>query len=391
MRAIIRKFEGKVYLNGFYRLIFNLFRNKKNPEWDFSLFPCLIHKEFILNTSMDKNYFIKLLQNYQQKNLTKEEQQFLESYYDLFENEPDVLNILSIEEKNECKNELKASIERSISADDHSLPKIRFINRRFIKPAAAAAVFTGIILSLFFYRQSIRHTSDNVYVAHTSINSKSKVSGVYAPIARTKENRVIFLPDGSEVILSPGSKLNYPSSFDGMGTRQVFLDGQAFFDIKHNTSRPFIVHTGNLETIVLGTAFNIKAIHEEKEITVTVTRGKVKVTDQRKVLGTITPNQQITYNKENITSAMKVIDDNAYLDWKNEDLFIDNLTLSEAAKILEDKFKIKIIINDSSIREQRFTATFPKDEQLDQALKSISIFNNVVYTYNNDKSEVVIK
>lgn len=340
---------------------------------------------------MDKNYFIKLLRDYQQNNLTKEEQQFLESYYDLFENEPDVLDTMSIEEKNEFKNGLKANIEKSISAEEHSFPKIKFINRRFIKPAAAAAVFIGIALSLFLYRQSIRKTSDNGYVAHASLSSKSKVLGEYAPIVHTKENRVIFLPDGSEVILSPGSKLNYPSSFDGMGTRDVFLDGQAFFDIKHNTSRRFIVHTGNLETIVLGTAFNIKALHEEKEIIVTVTRGKVKVTDQHKVLGTLTPNQQITYDKEKITSVMKVVGDHDYLDWKNEDLFIDNLTLSEAAKILEDKFKIKIIIKDSSIREQRFTATFPKDEQLDQALKSISIFNNVVYNYNNDKSEVIIK
>src|SRR6185437_2471100 len=97
---------------------------------------------------MDKNYFIKLLRDYQQNNLTKEEQQFLESYYDLFENEPDVLDTLSIEEKNEFKNRLKANIEKSISAEEHSSPKIKFINRRFIKPAAAAAVFIGIALSL---------------------------------------------------------------------------------------------------------------------------------------------------------------------------------------------------------------------------------------------------
>lgn len=342
---------------------------------------------------MDKNYFIKLLRDYQQNNLTKEEQKFLESYYDLFENEPDVLDTLSIEEKNEFKNGLKANIDKSIleGSDSTSKSKIVFINRRFLKPAVAAAIFIGVALGLFFYYHSATETTNNRDVVQASLSSKSKLTGENASVVHTKENRVIFLPDGSEVILSPGSKLNYPSSFDGMGTREVFLDGQAFFDIKHNTSRRFIVHTGNLETIVLGTAFNIKAIHEEKEITVTVTRGKVKVTDQHKVLGTITPNQQITYDKEKITSVMKVVDDHDYLDWKNEDLFIDNLTLSEAAKILEDKFKIKIIINDSSIREQRFTATFPKDEQLDQALKSISIFNNVVYTYNNDKSEVIIK
>ncbi|MDP4286092.1 MAG: FecR domain-containing protein [Bacteroidota bacterium] len=322
--------------------------------------------------------------------LTKEEQQFLESYYDLFQNEPGILDILSIEEKNELRNEIRANIEKSILDEEPSVSKIRFINRRYIKTAIAAAILTGIVFSLLFFYHSGTKVTNTEFVAAKPLEGKSKLQENKMIVAHQKENRVIFLPDGSKVILSPGSKLNYPSSFDGMGKREVFLNGQAFFDIKHNASRLFIVHTGKLETIVLGTAFNIKAIRGEKEITVTVTRGKVKVKDQLKILGTITPNQQITYNKEKATSVMKIVDANSFLDWQNQDLFIDNLTLSEAAKILEDQFKIKIIIKDSSIREQRFTATFPKDEKLEQALKSISIFNGVTYTYNNDKSEVII-
>ncbi|HET7119196.1 MAG TPA: FecR domain-containing protein [Hanamia sp.] len=323
--------------------------------------------------------------------LTKEEQQFLESYYNLFKNEPDILDTLNTKEKNEFKNEIKANIEKSILEEEPSDSKIRFISRRLIKIAVAAAIFIGIIFSLFFFYKSPSKVSDTAFIATKLQGEKSELQEDRTNMAHQKENRVIFLPDGSKVILSPGSKLNYPSSFDGVEEREVFLDGQAFFDIKHNTSRLFIVHTGKLETIVLGTAFNIKAIHGEKEITVTVTRGKVKVKDQYKILGTITPNQQIIYNKENVTSIQRVIDNKSYLDWIDQDLFINNLTLSEAAKILEDQFKIKIIISDSSIREQRFTATFPKDGKLDQILKSIAIFNGVTYTYNNDKSEVIIK
>jgi ferric-dicitrate binding protein FerR (iron transport regulator) len=204
------------------------------------------------------------------------------------------------------------------------------------------------------------------------------------------ENRVIFLPDGSTVILSPGSKLNYPSSFDGMQKREVFLDGQAFFDIKHNATRPFIVHTGKIETIVLGTAFNIKALPGEKEITVTVKRGKVKVIDENKELGIITPNQQITYNKEKVSSDIKVVDSDSYLNWKEQDLLFDNLTIAEAAKLLEEKYKVEIVISDSSISSQRFTATFTKNDTFEQALKSICVFNGVNYKYNKEKSAVII-
>ena len=205
-----------------------------------------------------------------------------------------------------------------------------------------------------------------------------------------KENRVIFLPDGSTVILSPGSKLNYPSSFDGMEKREVFLEGQAFFDIKHNASRPFIVHTGKLATIVLGTAFNIKALPSETEITVTVKRGKVKVSDQDKILGVITPNQQITYNQRKVSSTVKVLDNDSYLDWKEQDLLFDNLTIAEAAKLLEERYKVKITISDQSISSQRFTTTFSKNESFEQILKSICIFNGVVYKYNKEKATAII-
>src|SRR5665647_2572070 len=323
---------------------------------------------------MDKHYFIKLLHKYQQGNLTKEEKHFLESYYNLFQNEPDVLDTLSIKEKKEFENEIKENIWSYISNEERSDKKIRFISKRFIKIAAAAAILIGFITSLFFLFEgaSKKHVNTGLILA-----------------VRHKENRVIFLPDGSTVILSPGSKLNYPSSFDEVEKREVFLEGQAFFDIKHNAARPFIVHTGKLETIVLGTAFNIKAIPGEKEITVTVTRGKVKVSDQDKILGIITPNQQITYNREKISSTLKIVNSDSYLDWKDQDLFIDNLTLSEAAKILEDQYKIKIIISDPAIREQRFTATFLKNEKLEQALKSICVFNGLNYTYNKEKYMVI--
>src|SRR5665647_2877096 len=175
-----------------------------------------------------------------------------------------------------------------------------------------------------------------------------------------------------------------------MEKREVFLYGQAFFDIKHNASRPFIVHTGKEETIVLGTAFNIKAFPGEKDITVTVKRGKVKVSDQNKILGIITPSQQITYNKEKVSSTLKIVNTDSYLDWKDQDLFIDNLTLSEAAKLLEERYKVKIIISDSSIREQRFTATITKGESFEREIKSICVFNGINYTYNKEKSMVII-
>lgn len=325
---------------------------------------------------MNKNYFITLLHKYLKEELSIKEKQLVESYYSLFENEPDVIDALSTEEKNEIKNAIKNSIWTDISKKEHPAQKIKFLNSKIIKIAATIFIM-AFLSSLFFF--SHRLPQKQVGQLTNVVNLNSKI------------NRIIFLPDSTTVILSPGSKLNYLSSFNKEDKREVFIEGQAFFDVKHNKLKPFIVHAGKLQTIVLGTAFNIKAIFGENDITVTVKRGRVKVTDQNKILGVITPNQQITYNKERVSCVLKTVKNDSYLEWKEQDLFIDNLTLSEAAKLIEDQYKVKIIISDSLIREHRFTATLPKQGKLEQDLKSICLFNGLIYLYDKEKSIVIIK
>lgn len=338
---------------------------------------------------MDKYYFVKLLHKYRKGDFTKEEQQFLISYYNLFQNEPDVIDALSMEKKNELKREIQEKIWDNISDDEQPYPTRRFINRKFIKMTAAAAIFMGFIVSLFFLFNTLSENRGVATLPLPTAEPLTKKVAANVPVQH-KENRVLFLPDGSTVTLSPGSKLNYPSSFDGMKKREVFLYGQAFFDIKHNVSRPFVVHTGKLEILVLGTAFNIKALADETDITVTVKRGKVKVSDQNKTLGVITPNQQITYNLKKVSSTLKVLDDDSYLDWREQDLLLDNLTVAEAAKLLEERYKVKIIVSEQSLGSQRFTTTFKKNKSLEQVLKSICVFNGVEYRYNKEQATVIL-
>lgn len=326
---------------------------------------------------MNKNYFIKLLRKYVQGQATYEEQVFIEQYYNLFQNESGVLDTLNVDEKKAFKNNLKDEIRNNISKIEQPGEKVRSINTLYIKLAAAAVFALALISSMYLLFNSSSKKYPDVAIKNAAVEHK--------------KNRVIFLPDGSTVILSQGSKLNYPSTFDGMETREVYLDGQAFFDIRHNKSRPFIVHTGNLQTRVLGTAFNIKAFPGEDDITVTVKRGRVSVNDQNKVLGIITPNQQITYARSKVKSVLQTVKNESYLTWKQEDLLIDNLTISEAAKLIEDRYNVKIIINNPEVESLRFTTTFSKNETLDETLNSICLFNGLLYTYNKEKSTVNIK
>ena len=352
---------------------------------------------------MDKHYFLELLHKYLKEEATNEEHQFLLSYYNLFQSEPDVLALLSQKKKEELKSQMHTSIWQDISSAEQpdetcmslpltkqheyklmeaSLPlknkpytneNVKPIKRWSVRMIAAAILLAICTIGIFFIR-----------------NEPAKNQTAAAQVNQQKINRLVRLPDGSTVIISSGSKFNYPSSFDGLARREVYLEGQAFFDIKHNASKPFIVHAGQFETTVLGTAFNIKAFPGDIDITVTVTRGKVKVSDQNRTLGILLPRQQITCNKQKANPTLKTVDTDTYLDWKAQDLLFDDVTVAEAAELLEERFNVNITFSDQLIKSNRFTTTFLKGESFEQVLTSICEFNGAVYQYDKEKATVSI-
>jgi transmembrane sensor len=217
-----------------------------------------------------------------------------------------------------------------------------------------------------------------VWYGNTPLKNESQ-SIAQASQPSASEHQFLKLPDGSTVVLNAGSHLEYPSSFDGTGRREVLLRGEGYFDIKHDATKPFIVRTGNLTTTVLGTAFNIKAYDDEENITVTVTRGKVQVSDEGRTLGVITPNQQITFDKLDRQSQQRSVDSNNAIAWKSHDIFFDDITLQEAAAQLEARFHVNIRFENEKTGHCRFTATFLNGEDLDQILHIICEFNGANY------------
>lgn len=326
---------------------------------------------------MNKDYLKALLKKFRSGKISSEEKKLLISYYELFEAQPDMVVTLSDDEKAELKGELESTVWGNILADKRHSTPVRFINRGWVRAAAAVIVVVFSVSMFYFLNQSENKNT-------------APIASVRQP---TAENRVIFLPDGSKVILKGDSKLNYPSTFEGMNKREVFLSGEAYFDIAHNEKMPFIVKTGKIETVVLGTAFNVKAYAGQQTITVTVTRGKVKVVDGAKseTLGVITPNQQIVYNTANAVSSQETVDAMSVIDWEKQDLICDNVTLAEAVQLLEDRFHISAIIEDPAIRSQRFTTTFARDENLENVLKSICVFNGLTYEFTGSDTVRIAK
>jgi len=250
-------------------------------------------------------------------------------------------------------------------------PVITMRPRRTLWRVAAIAAMLLIFLGLFWQRATLQNwlTPTQLTAMQTAANQK----------------KVVLLSDGSKIWLNAGSELKYPEKFNGT-TREVFLTGEAYFDIKHDASKAFIVHTGSLITTVLGTAFDIKANKTDRLIIVTVTRGKVSVSEGKRLLGLITPNQQISYNKQNKLHVQTAVDARQVIAWQSAELRFEDITFQEAAKILSERFNVKITFNNDKIKACRFSGSALSGKNLDQVLTVICAFNNARYNHNQDGS-----
>lgn len=189
------------------------------------------------------------------------------------------------------------------------------------------------------------------------------------------DKQLIELPDGTQVLLNDSSELSFDSASFGLSNREVTLRGEAFFDVKHDPSKRFIVKTGEVNTQVLGTAFNVRAYSGAGEITVTVVRGLVQVGDDRRVYAKINPNEQIAVDVENHTFIQKGVVADEVVSWQKNFLIMEDLTLEEASRIIEKRFDVQIRFENEMLKKCVFSGTFLNDESLDQVL---SIMTKVI-------------
>ncbi|MES3019289.1 MAG: FecR domain-containing protein [Bacteroidota bacterium] len=250
----------------------------------------------------------------------------------------------------------------------------RILPNRSWFTAAALVLLVGA--SIFFYKKS--PTSEKI------------IAVVNQPAKQDKPNRrFINLPDGSYVILNENSSIEL-SNFGSKGNREVILHGEAYFDVVHDSSRPFIVTTGKIRTTVLGTAFNINSNTKERIVVVTVTRGKVQVGDKTRAFSIIDPDEQVVFNSDLDNHVKKLVKAEEFVEWTNEDIYFDDVNIKDVAGQLQKRFNISIVFTNELIKNCRFSATFLKTQTLEQILKVIGEFNNIKYQFK-DKNTVLLE
>ena len=190
----------------------------------------------------------------------------------------------------------------------------------------------------------------------------------------------LVLGDGTRVWLNAQSELKYPVAFIG-GSREVLLSGEAYFDVAPDSRHPFIVKTDIMDIRVLGTSFNVSAYPEEKART-TLVEGKVMVRVGREDRQLV-PGEQLSCNR-NGDIEVRQVDTEAYIAWKNQRFVFEDDLLEEVLHKLGRWYNVEFFIQNSSVRELRFTGDLPKYEDLGKVLEKLEQTTYIRFVQNGN-------
>lgn len=329
---------------------------------------------------MDRKEFQEILRRYMAGNTTDEEKNLIDQWYELLDDES--LPEISAAELAGIRSRILQNIDNSpaemtVYKAPGKIKKWHWL---------AAAVATGIVVGSFYFRKAAQPSRPypEPYVSAVTNDFIEKRNNSGHP-------QVIVLEDSSIVTLFPGSGIKYPPHFRE-SIREVYMQGEAFFEVHKNARRPFYVYNNSVITHVLGTSFTVRADNINNNVQVDVRTGRVEVIENRELLKRpaiakvngiiLTPNQKVTYHESSGQFETSLSDRPVPLPREKtmtipaSNLVFDETPLSVVLKEIEDQFGIDIVVEDENILDNVFTGDISKPElfmKLELICKSLSI------------------
>lgn len=308
---------------------------------------------------MDKKKNIQLLEQFFNGTLTKQEiHQLLEELKnDEFEKEwmkeqweeaPEIMN-----------RAVQKQIMDNIKAD--ILPTRTFKLKQWLVVAASLLL--------------IITTSLSGYLLYDGQNKK--LVGDMTVTVEKGQKVALTLPDKSRVWVNSGSTLKYGSRFN-KHERIIQLNGEAYFEVAKNKKAPFIVQSQGFSVEALGTAFDVKAYPEEKQISAVLIRGKVEVGDELNKIN-LSPNQKVTYDCETKNMQKSDVSDGLiYADWRFNKLTFNSETFENITSVLERNYNVKFIFEAQSLKKYRYTGSI-NNTSLESLLQIFAMTSPISY------------
>ena len=332
----------------------------------------------------------KLFQKYLSNQANAKEQETVESwdaeaYWNMYlKKTPD-------SELEKGSKEVWEKVSNQINAED---PSVEYGQYPAIKPttilfphairkyAAVAAMFLLVAGTTLFFMT--RQTNSNTFTAQQVLTKIYFQTG-------TSNLKTVKLSDGSVITLNGGTKLSIVENQFNRKQREVWLEGEAFFEVAKNPEKPFIIHTGAMRTTVRGTSFNVKAYPQLTENVVSVRSGKVEVSDATQTFGLLTHNKQLTYNTANKKTQIAESNWEDAAGWREGRLVFRRAGTNELKLRLKQYFNVELEIKDKALNDNKtlFNSSFSKKTDLKEVMDVISVATNVKYEIKEDRKVII--
>ena len=271
--------------------------------------------------------------------------------------------------------ELSSRIDRSVSEEDiksenQQKTKHKFF-RHLYKKIAVAVLVIAISGGCFYYFLPQKTTGDTPQT-YFSTTEKSKV----------------ILPDGTEVWLNSNTVLTYTKS-ETPGLREVSLEGEAYFDVRHDAQSPFIIKTDDVSIKVHGTQFNVNSYKASKETVISLYEGSIsmKIADMDLFLK---PGEEAYFNKKSKTINIEKGRIEFSKTWTQDRVRIENKNMREVCRLLSKKYGVEIIVDSSISDNQSYTFTL-KDQSLEEVFQIMSTITPINYAFTENQIIITSK
>lgn len=325
---------------------------------------------------MNKKEFFNLIDKYKRGECSSLEKEQLEHFLETFQNNPGEWIESEMGNQKTAEEKIYYEIMKNIDKEKNQL----FFSPTLLKKAASIIFIIIVGAGILYVSGIFQHKTDSV-AWHEKVTSPG-------------EKSAITLSDGSKVNLNADSKLKYPEQFNST-IREVYLEGEGYFEVYHDRNHPFVVHTENLTTTVLGTKFDISAYPDSKTISVSLLEGKVKVAGsekgKNKEVVVLQPKESLLYNKENNISSFGVFDSVGAVGWKDNVYKFENEPLSKVLSRLERAFGVKFRLTDKSVLAQKITIKFEKNslQTVIDVIKNLTGLDCKIAKDNNKVKEIL--
>lgn len=311
----------------------------------------------------------EITEKYLAHQCSEAEQMLVEAWYKSFERNPDGMSHLSVLERAELSHQVRANIKRQIN------PIKLYAPPRWVWYASSLAAMLLIVIGLSFYFNVDSPTKLSRSSSDIPLSDWAKYENSSAKVLK------IDLPDGSIVWLQPKTLLSYNQS--DRVYRQVNLKGEAFFEVKRDENRPFLIYSGKMTTKVLGTSFNVKAYPETDKFEVSVVTGKVSVTNEAEKEVFITPKQQVILETKTDNLTINEIPKDKTFYWELASLSFDNTPMENVINSIEQNYNVTIDLS-PKLRACRLSGNFTH-EHLSTILEIVCRSLEAEYVVDGDK------